>query len=88
MLISVKVTPKASTNAVVGFKDNVLQVKVTAAPENNKANEALIKIVSHFLKVPKSKIQVISGLKFRNKTLSVDTDDADAVEAILLRICD
>ncbi|MDR1366023.1 MAG: DUF167 domain-containing protein [Holosporales bacterium] len=81
MLISVKVTPKASTNAVVSFKDKALQVKVTAAPENNKANEALIKIVSNFLRVPKSKIQIISGLKSRHKTLSVETDDIGSVEA-------
>ncbi|MDR1032045.1 MAG: DUF167 domain-containing protein [Holosporales bacterium] len=83
MLISVKLTPKASTNAVIGFKDQVLQVKVTAAPENNKANEALIKIVSDFLKVPKSKIQVISGLKSRHKTLLVEADDIESVETAL-----
>jgi uncharacterized protein (TIGR00251 family) len=83
MLINVKLTPKASVNAVIGFKDQALQVKVTAAPENNKANEALIKIISDFLKVPKSKIQVISGLKSRHKTLSVNANDIGSVETAL-----
>ncbi|MDR1475634.1 MAG: DUF167 domain-containing protein [Holosporales bacterium] len=79
MILSVKLTPKASKNAIVGFKANVLQIKVTVAPEKNEANKAAIELISDFLGIPKSKILIISGAKFRNKVISIDTDNTESL---------
>ena len=70
--IKVRVTTKASKNAVIGIKNNELSVSVTAVPENGKANEAIIKLLSKEFKCAKSKFDLISGGKCRNKLFRVD----------------
>ncbi|MDR1334205.1 MAG: DUF167 domain-containing protein [Holosporaceae bacterium] len=70
--VAVRVTTRASLNAVTGVKNGQLLVSVTSAPENNKANLAVIKILSEVLDVPKSKIEIISGAKCRTKVCLID----------------
>lgn len=76
MRIIVHLIPKASQNKVEGWTEDVkgekiLRVKVTAVPENGKANDALIKLLSAFFKVPKSKISLIRGATSRIKYLEI-----------------
>ena len=70
--IKVRVATKASKNAVTGIKNGELSVSVTAVPENGKANEAIIKLLSKEFKCAKSKFDLISGGKGRNKVFRVD----------------
>lgn len=75
-LISVRLTPGASKNSVNGWdKDvsgnDILKVSVTAIPENGKANQALIKLLSKHWKIAKSEIVIIKGETERHKILSV-----------------
>ncbi len=68
----VKVTTKASKNAVTGIKNGELLVCVTTVPENGKANEAIVKLLSKAFKCAKTKLNLISGEKSRNKLFRVD----------------
>ena len=70
--LSVKVQPKASRNQILGFGGDVLQVKVTAPPEQGKANEALIKLLSKRLELPRGSIRILSGHRSRDRRLEVD----------------
>lgn len=75
-LISVRLTPNASKNAVIGWdKDvsgnDILKICVTAIPENGKANQALIKLLSKTWKIAKSEIVIVKGETERHKILSV-----------------
>jgi uncharacterized protein (TIGR00251 family) len=70
--IKVKVQPKSSGDRVVGFRDDVLRVRVTAAPERGKANQALVDLLSATLKVPKSTVRIIKGHTSRDKWVAVD----------------
>lgn len=76
MKIVVKLTPNAGKNEIIGW-DNaapeqpVLNVRVTAVPENGKANDALIKLLSKEWKIPKSEITIIRGETARLKTLKI-----------------
>lgn len=70
--MKVKVSTKASKNAVVGIKNNELSVCVTAVPENGKANEAIVKLLSKEFRCAKTKISLISGSKGRNKLFRID----------------
>lgn len=77
MKLIIHLTPKASHNKIEGWaKDveghTVLRVKVTAVPENGKANEALIKLLSKALHISKSSISLIRGETSRVKHLEVD----------------
>ncbi len=77
--VAVRLTPKASRDAITGFADEadggrVLKASVTAVPENGKANAALIKLLSKAWKVPKSSLDVIQGATDRRKTLMLSGD--------------
>ena len=76
--ITVKLTPGAKQNKVMGweedlFGDRTLKVQVTAIPEKGKANKALIALLSKHWKIPKSAITIIRGETSRTKILEVDS---------------
>lgn len=71
-MLRVKVATKSSKNAIVGIRNGELLVSVTAVPENGKANEAIIKILSKSLKCAKTKIDLVSGSKSKNKLFRID----------------
>lgn len=77
--INVRVTTKASKNDIRGVKKDELLISVTAVPENNKANVAIIDLISKKIGVPKSKMQIISGEKNRNKKISIDAENIEEV---------
>ena len=72
MRIPVRVVPKARRNAVEVADDGSLRVHVTAAPEDGKANEALVSLLSKQLRVPKLSVRVVRGHRARNKVVEVD----------------
>ena len=80
--LAVRLTPNGGRDAIDGFdKDEngapVLKARVSAVPENGKANKALVALLSKALKVPKSSIEIVSGETSRKKILRIDTDPED-----------
>lgn len=77
--LSVRVTPGAGRNAIGGTAADAdgkkfLRVMVTAAPENGKANMAVIKLLAKSWKLPKSAFAVTSGATGRRKTIEISGD--------------
>ena len=70
--VRVNVQPKASRNQVLGFRENVLQVKVTAPPERGKANEDLVELLAESLGVSKGRIRILKGHTSREKWIGFD----------------
>lgn len=68
---NVRVTPHAKQNKVVE-SDGVLRVYTTVAPENGRANSAVIELLSDYFDVPKSRIKILKGLTGRDKVVSVE----------------
>jgi uncharacterized protein (TIGR00251 family) len=66
-ILRVKVIPNSKSNKIVEQKNNFLKIKLTAPAHEGKANKALISFLSQTLKIPKNKIQIISGEKAREK---------------------
>lgn len=80
MRLTIHLTPHASCNKIEGWgfntkKQKILRVKVTAIPEKGKANEALIKLLSKTLQLPKSRIILIRGLHSRIKEVEIDAEE-------------
>ncbi|HSK40546.1 MAG TPA: DUF167 family protein [Arenibaculum sp.] len=80
--VAVRLTPKASRNAVAGLAGTadgraVVKVSVTAVPEAGRANEALIKLLAKLWGVPRSAIGIAAGAADRNKVLHVAGDPAE-----------
>lgn len=69
--ISVRVTPKASRNAVVP-EDGVIRVYVTVVPEDGKANAAVIRLLAKALGVAKSRLVLVRGETARDKVFRID----------------
>jgi len=70
--ITVRVYPGAARNEVVGFRGEVLRVRVAAPPVKGKANQELIAFLSKVLGVSKSSIGIIKGHTTRNKLIAID----------------
>jgi uncharacterized protein YggU (UPF0235/DUF167 family) len=68
--IPVRVTPRASRNAVVA-EDGTIRVYVTVVPESGKANEAVRKLLAAALGVAKSRLVLVRGQTARDKVFRV-----------------
>lgn len=68
----VKVIPKSSTNAVVGWENDYLKIKIRGAPEKGIVNRALIEFLSDYLDIPLSAVQLKKGDKSRLKQFQID----------------
>lgn len=69
--ISVRVTPKASRNAVVA-EDGAIRVYVTVVPEGGKANAAVAKLLAKALGVAKSRLVLVRGETARDKVFRIE----------------
>ncbi len=71
IVVSVKVQPNASKDRVVGEHADQIKIAVTVAPEKGKANKAVVKVLSKWLSVKSSDIQIISGETSREKKVFI-----------------
>jgi len=81
------VTPKASRNGVEGVRREadggaVLRVQVTAAPEDGKANAAVVKLLAKAWHLPKGAFSVRVGAAARRKVLFIEGDADDLARRI------
>lgn len=71
--IIVRVLPRSSKNEVVGpMADGVIKIKLTTAPVDGKANEALIKLLANYFRIAKSKITITAGATGKNKIIEIE----------------
>ena len=71
MIIKVKVKPKSGKQEVRKISDNDYVVSLKKPAEDNKANIALVKLLSKELKVSSKNINIIKGLKIKNKIIKI-----------------
>ena len=69
LVLSVRVQPKASKNAIRGVHGDALKVALTAPPVEGAANKALIAFMAKCLGFPKTAVEILSGQTSRNKRL-------------------
>lgn len=80
----VKVVPGSTRNRVVGALGDSVKVTVSAAPEKDKANQALITLLAEALHTNRRAVTIVSGRTGPLKTVVVAGVTADACEASLL----
>jgi len=68
-VLDVRVKPNSSREEVEGVVDGRLVVRVKAPPVEGRANKALTRLLSRELGISPSSVEVIRGLKSRDKTL-------------------
>lgn len=78
MLLIIHVQPKANRNAIEVDGDKIV-VRVIAAPENGKANDAVVALLAKKLGVAKRSIAVTRGHKARDKQLDIQGIDYEEI---------
>lgn len=78
--IHIKLTPKASSERIGEIRQSadggdVLTVYVTAPPDKNKANEAMIRLLAKHYGVAPSSITILRGHTARNKVVEIPDPD-------------
>ncbi|MBN2238388.1 MAG: DUF167 domain-containing protein [Dehalococcoidales bacterium] len=81
--LDIKVHPGAGKNEITGFRDGVLNIKVTARPEKGKANTALVNYLSSILGISKSSIEIAKGSTSRLKTVAIEGLDIDTITGLI-----
>ena len=71
MKITVQVKPNSKKESVEISTDGSYVVRVNAPPVEGRANERVLELLAKSLGVPKSKIELVSGLKSKKKIFEV-----------------
>jgi uncharacterized protein len=69
--IKVQVKTRAKKNFCEKVSDFHYKISVVDPALENKANLRVVEVLSNFLKVPKSKIILTSGKKFKEKVFEI-----------------
>jgi len=71
VVFKVKVVPGSSRTAVCGLLDDMVKIKISAAPEKGKANKCLLDFLAKQLGVKKNAVSIISGRTIAVKGVQV-----------------
>ena len=70
--LRVRVQPRASRDAIVGWHADALRLAVTAPPIEGEANEAARRLLAQALGVAPSAVSVVRGERSRDKLVRVE----------------
>ncbi|RDV83667.1 DUF167 domain-containing protein [Ammonifex thiophilus] len=82
-----RVTPRSSTSALEAG-EGFLRVRLTAPPVEGKANKLLLEFLSQVFGIPMRRLQLVKGIKGREKVVLVDMPlplVAEKIERVLSR---
>lgn len=70
--INVKISAGGGKNAVTGLLgEDTLKIRISAAPEKGKANKELVEFLSKVLRIPRSRIEIVSGHTSPKKVIEI-----------------
>ena len=69
--LRILVATRTGTSQVVGIHDGRIKIQVAAAPVDNAANDAVVRLLASNLGVKRTDVDIISGQKSRRKTVEV-----------------
>lgn len=79
LIVAVRLTPKGGRDAVEGWAKSAdgkeyLKIRVSAPPQDGKANAALIALLAKVLDLPKSSIEIVAGETARLKRIAIHSN--------------
>lgn len=87
VLVTIKVTPRARHEGTEpGGADAALKVRVTAPPEDGKANAAVIALLAKRWDVPKTALEIAAGGGARLKRVLVRGEPAALLRHLAARL--
>ena len=70
MKITVRVVPNSKTEEVFRKGDEYV-IRVNEPAKEGKANKVVIKLLAEHFKVPRGSVDIVSGIKSRNKIVEI-----------------
>ena len=84
--IAVRITPRTVKNEIFAILDDgTVKIRLTAPPDECKANKALIKYLSDVLDLPSSNIEIVAGQTGHDKLVSIIGMTSESVQQKLLQ---
>ncbi|PCI10432.1 YggU family protein [bacterium] len=71
ILIRIKAVPGASRDAIAGLLGDRLKIRISAAPEDGKANKAICKLLAKALDIKPAQIEIYKGHTNPEKTVKL-----------------
>src|SRR2546428_1532751 len=81
--LSLRVQPRASRNAVVGWTGDTLNIRLMAPPVEGAANAACLDFLADLLDLPQSQLEILRGSRSRTKVIRISGLTQDEVRARL-----
>jgi len=69
--VRLRVSPGAGRAAIVGRYGDGWKVRVTAAPEHGRANDAVLRLLADALSLPRESLTLVSGHSGRDKIVEL-----------------
>lgn len=80
VIFKAKIVPGSSgPTRICGLLDEMLKIKVSAAPEKGKANQCLIKFLAEQLGVKKNAVSIVSGTTSPVKHVQISGINAETL---------
>lgn len=83
VIFGVHVVPRASRDGIEGEHAGALKVRVTAPPIEDRANEAVRRLLARCLNVPVAAVRIVAGERSKAKRIEV----AGATALQILSLC-
>jgi len=81
--IAVRLQPRARANEIVGERAGALLVRVTAAPVEGQANEALCRLLAKRARVGVRSVSIVRGAGSREKLVRIEGLTASELRSAL-----
>ena len=69
--LRLRVTPGAKRSEVVGRYGDAWKLRVTAAPDRGRANEAVLQLIAASLDVPRASVELVAGHTAQDKIVEL-----------------
>ncbi|MCX7905573.1 MAG: DUF167 domain-containing protein [Elusimicrobiales bacterium] len=83
MIVKVKVIPNCEDNEVISRIGKVLRVKLCVRQNDEKINEILKKYLASFFEVKETNVNIIRGLRGKEKTVEITGRPESDLEEII-----
>ncbi len=84
VVFAVRVAPRASRDAIEGEYQGALKVRLTAPPVDDRANDALRRLLAERLNVPVSAVRIVAGGKSRTKRVEISGATKAQILALII----
>ncbi|HEU6445343.1 MAG TPA: DUF167 domain-containing protein [Gaiellaceae bacterium] len=78
--LRLRVVPGAKRSGIVGRHGDAWKLRVTAAPERGRANEAAVQLLADTLRIQPADVRLVSGHGSRDKIVEVSGIDPSEAE--------